>query len=626
MKNLKSRFKEYAQNRELHFSRRLAFLYSAILSLATSGFVVLSLWAGLVSPLTKNLHGNLNEGWSAVHVIESIYESTGVPVLTVKNAGANTGAKGDSECYKNSVEFGEPIHANCLKHLLEITFENDQEFAYKEKYGSIIDDVGVQITPNSSLQKISYLKNYIDPVPSPSCDSKVHISRPLLGVNDDASKIFDREISDSSLSRAVLCFSENNGSFAARSYFETCSKEGESYSCRTIPEPGMEWSIMSASSRGLFLSKVTKPAAVAKSFVSQYENLSDSKLLKLESMKSASFKDSAMAEKYVTSIIESLFRFNNTRCSQKDCIWYDRAKDMRTDRSLFWSGLVLGANNTGYIQILILLLTTFGLFYLLFHAHNMDRKFRYTARFNQLYLSNNPKKRDAAISVLKSHREREYESGISTLIARSIFAKKSDSIIILEGECDTLLTKEISTVWFIRYLVWLVPIVGFIGTVIGISMAIPLLGQLLSNDEAIKSTTMDRMGRDLSVAFGTTLVGLIGSVVLQLRRSNYEENYIPDSVIGIRNLIAEVVDQSSHRIGNETDVEGNDIRVNSINGDESPAEEVSVPADITVNTIGAYSDLQPPKQPPKSGSLKDILLWFATMLVCFLLIGIFLAA
>ena len=58
----------------------------------------------------------------------------------------------------------------------------------------------------------------------------------------------------------------------------------------------------------------------------------------------------------------------------------------------------------------------------------------------------------------------------------------------------------------IRYLLWVIPSLGFIGTVLGISQALTLAGAVTSGDTKIVTDT-------LGVAFDTTLVALVLSVL-----------------------------------------------------------------------------------------------------------------
>ena len=67
-----------------------------------------------------------------------------------------------------------------------------------------------------------------------------------------------------------------------------------------------------------------------------------------------------------------------------------------------------------------------------------------------------------------------------------------------------------------RYIGWAIPILGFIGTVLGISLAAEGLAELLSNEGADFSRSLDQALRPLGIAFDTTLVALSLSVLFTL--------------------------------------------------------------------------------------------------------------
>ncbi len=82
----------------------------------------------------------------------------------------------------------------------------------------------------------------------------------------------------------------------------------------------------------------------------------------------------------------------------------------------------------------------------------------------------------------------------------------SDSI---KSSIEMLSTKQDSDNAMIRYLIWAIPSVGFIGTVRGIGLA-------LSNaDEAIQGN-ISLMTENLGIAFNSTFVALIISMILML--------------------------------------------------------------------------------------------------------------
>ena len=69
----------------------------------------------------------------------------------------------------------------------------------------------------------------------------------------------------------------------------------------------------------------------------------------------------------------------------------------------------------------------------------------------------------------------------------------------------------------LRYLVWLIPTLGFIGTVVGIALALGEAGAMFAGaapGEAAAPELMQNLTRELGVAFYTTLLALLQSAVL----------------------------------------------------------------------------------------------------------------
>ena len=66
----------------------------------------------------------------------------------------------------------------------------------------------------------------------------------------------------------------------------------------------------------------------------------------------------------------------------------------------------------------------------------------------------------------------------------------------------------------LRYLVWLIPTLGFIGTVIGIAEALQHAGVTDFNDQKLMESMMRDMTKALGVAFYTTLLALLQSAML----------------------------------------------------------------------------------------------------------------
>lgn len=85
------------------------------------------------------------------------------------------------------------------------------------------------------------------------------------------------------------------------------------------------------------------------------------------------------------------------------------------------------------------------------------------------------------------------------------------------GEFNAVLWQQFEVFYTLpRYIGWAIPILGFIGTVLGISLAAEGLGELLSSSEVDFSQSLGQALKPLGIAFDTTLVALSLSVVFAL--------------------------------------------------------------------------------------------------------------
>jgi len=82
----------------------------------------------------------------------------------------------------------------------------------------------------------------------------------------------------------------------------------------------------------------------------------------------------------------------------------------------------------------------------------------------------------------------------------------------------------------IHLFIWALPILGFLGTVIGITLAVSkfsgFLGGNIDDINLIKAE-LGQVTNGLSFAFGTTILGLAGALIVMLLTSitqNYESN------------------------------------------------------------------------------------------------------
>ena len=70
----------------------------------------------------------------------------------------------------------------------------------------------------------------------------------------------------------------------------------------------------------------------------------------------------------------------------------------------------------------------------------------------------------------------------------------------------------------LKYIIWLIPSIGFMGTVYGIGLAVSRLGEGSLDDPEL----LTKMAGNLGIAFNTTLLALILSVILQFFVQHFE--------------------------------------------------------------------------------------------------------
>lgn len=117
--------------------------------------------------------------------------------------------------------------------------------------------------------------------------------------------------------------------------------------------------------------------------------------------------------------------------------------------------------------------------------------------------------------------ERDYaeDSFLPRLVKRTILQFQSsrsvDQANSLLNSTLELCQHEIELRYnMLRYLVWLIPTLGFIGTVIGIAAALRIAGGVDFGNQAEMQAMMPTMTAALGVAFYTTLVALLQSAML----------------------------------------------------------------------------------------------------------------
>lgn len=111
--------------------------------------------------------------------------------------------------------------------------------------------------------------------------------------------------------------------------------------------------------------------------------------------------------------------------------------------------------------------------------------------------------------------------------------KISDVSEMLRAQAENDEDQMESSYALVRGFIWGIPILGFIGTVMGLSQAIDKFGAVLSADDAMGAlkSTLQRVTAGLSVAFDTTFVALVAALSIQLiltALKKQEETFLDD--------------------------------------------------------------------------------------------------
>lgn len=116
-----------------------------------------------------------------------------------------------------------------------------------------------------------------------------------------------------------------------------------------------------------------------------------------------------------------------------------------------------------------------------------------------------------------------------------------DEILRSQGEQDESTVETSYSI--ISGFVWAIPVLGFIGTVEGLSRSIGGFGQVLSSTEQLSEikTSLQHVTSGLSIAFETTLQGLLAALIVQLllmQIKKREEEFLDDCAeFCVRNVV-----------------------------------------------------------------------------------------
>lgn len=125
------------------------------------------------------------------------------------------------------------------------------------------------------------------------------------------------------------------------------------------------------------------------------------------------------------------------------------------------------------------------------------------------------------LGVIRARVRGQEQYFLQRLVARCVLqfqsSKSTDRANALLDSSLDLMQHEVDTKYsLLRYLVWVVPTIGFIGTVVGIAAALDAAG---TADEFSDPALLGELTRKLGVAFYTTMLALIQSAVLVLAQS-----------------------------------------------------------------------------------------------------------
>jgi len=176
--------------------------------------------------------------------------------------------------------------------------------------------------------------------------------------------------------------------------------------------------------------------------------------------------------------------------------------------------IVLGGNiqNGGYIQVL----TYFAFLWAMFEMRDLNSRLKHERKGFTLGLIPTSEKHifmPADLNALK-FKLIDFEKKEGKYILAEVIKKActkfrtsgslSDLIEIVSIQIEVSQEKSESEQSTIRYLTWVIPSIGFIGTVLGISQALTVAN----------SGDMEQITSLLGVAFDTTLIALLLSVVI----------------------------------------------------------------------------------------------------------------
>lgn len=125
------------------------------------------------------------------------------------------------------------------------------------------------------------------------------------------------------------------------------------------------------------------------------------------------------------------------------------------------------------------------------------------------------------LGVVRARVRGQEEFFVQRLVTRCVLqfqsSKSTDRANALLNSSLDLMQHEVDGRYsLLRYLVWVIPTIGFVGTVVGIAAALNAAG---ASDDFQDPRLLGELTRNLGVAFYTTMLALIQSAVLGLAQS-----------------------------------------------------------------------------------------------------------
>jgi len=190
--------------------------------------------------------------------------------------------------------------------------------------------------------------------------------------------------------------------------------------------------------------------------------------------------------------------------------------------------------NRGWVPHAIALLTCWSVAALLLKAYKLNGQ-RKSLSLDLLPSELSPEIRAENVEQFQAHIRESCESPKHSFVARRVLraleyfkargnAEEVAAVLGSQAEADAASVESSYTM--VRVLIWAIPILGFIGTVVGISGAVSQFAGSIqgAEDLAVIKDSLGQVTSNLAYAFDTTLVALVMSVLLMIPASSMQKS------------------------------------------------------------------------------------------------------